>query len=133
MSQRLTESDRVQGMAAMDVKSNRFLHWLFLTVVLVPFSAISLYGQPILVDPSARRQTIIGFGVNANPQSWNADPAAVKKVIDQLVDSLGCTSFRLMFDDCDWEKTNDNDDPEIYNWAFYDSLYTVNDLPGSGR
>jgi O-glycosyl hydrolase len=29
-----------------------------------------------------------------------------------------------MFDDSDWEVVNDNDDPNIYNWTYYDSVYS---------
>lgn len=61
--------------------------------------------------------------MNANPQSWNINPKSVAAVIDQLIDSMGCGSFRLMFDDCDWEEINDNDDPQQYNWSYYDSIY----------
>lgn len=81
-------------------------------------------GQDITVDAGLKHQTIIGFGVNANPQSWNLNPAAVSGVLDNLIDSMGCTSFRLMFDDVDWEAENDNDDPEVYNWHYYDSIYS---------
>ena len=64
-------------------------------------------------------------GVNINPQSWNVNPDSVKKVIDSLVRGLGATSFRLMFDDCDWEQVNDNNDPDSYNWKYYDSIYSA--------
>ena len=70
-------------------------------------------------------QTIHGLGVNANPQSWNVNPEAVKKVLDDLITGVGCTSFRLMYDDCDWEQVNDNDDPHSYNWKYYDSVYSA--------
>src|SRR3954470_22924708 len=83
------------------------------------------FAQNTIVDGGKQYQTIHGFGVNANPQSWNINPEAVKKVLDALVDSMGCTTFRLMFDDCDWEKVNDNDDPNSYNWNYYDSIYSA--------
>jgi len=69
-------------------------------------------------------QTIRGLGVNANPQSWNVNPEAVKQVLDDLITGVGCTSFRLMFDDCDWEDVNDNSNPNAYNWNYYDSVYS---------
>ncbi len=59
-------------------------------------------GPNITINGGKQYQTIRGLGVNINPQSWNVNPAAVKKVIDSLITGLGCTSFRLMFDDCDW-------------------------------
>jgi len=87
-----------------------------------------LYAAPAqntTVNGDKKYQIIHGLGVNINPQSWNVNPDSVKKVIDSLVDGLGCTSFRLMYDDCDWEYHNDNDDPDIYNWAYYDSVYSL--------
>jgi hypothetical protein len=81
--------------------------------------------QNIIVNGARTYQTIHGLGVNINPQSWNVNPDAVKKVIDSLVNGLGCTSFRLMYDDCDWEYINDNNDPDTYNWNYYDSVYSL--------
>jgi O-glycosyl hydrolase len=81
--------------------------------------------QNTTVNGALTYQTIHGLGVNINPQSWNVNPDSVKKVIDSLITGLGCTSFRLMYDDCDWEFTNDNNDPNVYNWAYYDSVYSL--------
>ncbi len=81
--------------------------------------------QNTTVNGAQKYQTIHGLGVNINPQSWNVNPDSVKKVIDSLVMGMGCTSFRLMFDDCDWESVNDNNDPNSYNWTFYDSVYSA--------
>ena len=60
------------------------------------------FAQNTTVNGDRKYQTIHGLGVNINPQSWNVNPDSVKKVIDSLVTGMGCTSFRLMFDDCDW-------------------------------
>ena len=68
----------------------------------------TLSAQNTIIDGSKKYQSVHGFGVNINPQSWNINPAEVKKVIDSLITGMGCTSFRLMFDDSDWEKVNDN-------------------------
>ena len=81
--------------------------------------------QNTTVNGAKEFQTIHGLGVNANPQSWNVNPEAVKKVLDDLITGVGCTSFRLMFDDCDWEAVNDNSDPNSYNWTYYDSVYSA--------
>lgn len=81
--------------------------------------------QNTTVNGALTYQTIHGLGVNINPQSWNVNPDSVKKVIDSLITGLGCTSFRLMYDDCDWEFTNDNNDPKVYNWTYYDSVYSL--------
>ncbi len=96
---------------------------VILAIILIPVK--SLFAQNLVLDESKKYQSIHGLGVNINPQSWNVNPGAVKNVIDSLVTGLGCTSFRLMFDDCDWEARNDNNDPDSYNWAFYDSVYSA--------
>ncbi len=93
--------------------------WVFLV------SVSALVAQNTTVNGARTFQTIHGFGVNANPQSWNLNPEAVKKVLDELITGVGCTSFRLMFDDCDWEQVNDNDDPHSYNWKYYDFVYNA--------
>ncbi|HVN81048.1 MAG TPA: hypothetical protein VMW38_18815 [Terriglobia bacterium] len=81
--------------------------------------------QNTAVNGGVRHQTIHGLGVNVNPQSWNVNPESVKKVLDELITGIGCTSFRLMYDDCDWEQVNDNGDPNSYNWTYYDSVYSA--------
>ncbi len=92
----------------------------------IAFAVISsTFGQNTRIDGAVKYQTIHGFGVNINPQSWNVNSAAVKEVIDSLITGMGCTSFRLMFDDCDWEVVNDNTDPNSYNWIYYDSVYSA--------
>ena len=97
---------------------------IFLTCIgLVLISSLS--AQNTIVDGAKKYQTIHGFGVNINPQSWNVNPGAVKEVIDSLIKGMGCTSFRLMFDDSDWEVINDNNDPDSYNWAYYDEVYSA--------
>ena len=42
-----------------------------------------------------------------------------------MITGMGCTSFRLMFDDSDWEDINDNNDPDSYNWTYYDEVYSA--------
>jgi len=74
-------------------------------ILFVSFAAIfllvnSVSAQNTTVDGARKYQTIHGLGVNINPQSWNVNPSAVKTVIDSLINGLGCTSFRLMYDDC---------------------------------
>ncbi|MEO8763572.1 MAG: hypothetical protein ABI416_04760 [Ginsengibacter sp.] len=98
---------------------------VLLSALVVIIFVNTTVGQNTTIDGAKKYQTIHGLGVNINPQSWNVNPAAVKKVIDSLVTGLGCTSFRLMYDDCDWEYKNDNDDPNIYNWSYYDSIYSL--------
>jgi O-glycosyl hydrolase len=94
-------------------------------VVVILFLLNAASAQNLTVDGSKKYQTIHGLGVNINPQSWNVNPQAVKNVIDSLISGMGCTSFRLMYDDCDWESRNDNEYPNIYNWAYFDSVYSA--------
>jgi hypothetical protein len=86
--------------------------------------AFTAAAQNTTINGAITFQTIHGLGVNVNPQSWNVNPIAVKKVLDSLITGMGCTSFRLMFDDCDWEAVNDNNDPDEYNWEYYDAVYS---------
>lgn len=97
---------------------------VLLTIVGLAAGLLAANAQNATINGAKTYQTIHGLGINANPQSWAINPGAVKAVVDQLIDSMGCSSFRLMFDDCDWEQTNDNDDPKVYNWAYYDSVYS---------
>ncbi|MEP7258609.1 MAG: hypothetical protein ABI687_09475 [Flavitalea sp.] len=101
------------------------LRSILLSAILFFVCANTGHAQNTVINIAKKYQTIRGLGVNANPQSWNINPDAVKKVLDELIDGLGCTSFRLMFDDCDWETRNDNDDPDVYNWSYYDSIYSA--------
>jgi O-glycosyl hydrolase len=97
---------------------------ILLSVAYTCCFTIILSAQNIVVDAGIKHQSINILGVNANPQSWDVNPDAVARVVDQLIDSMGCSSFRLMYDDCDWEANNDNDDPNKYNWTYYDSVYS---------
>lgn len=83
----------------------------------------SVFAQNTFIDGAKKFQTIHGFGVNINPQSWNVNSSAVKEVIDSLITGMGCTSFRIMFDDSDWEVVIDNNNPNSYNWDYYDYVY----------
>src|SRR5258708_1550590 len=99
--------------------------YLFATCVAMFLLVIVASAQNTNVNDAVKYQTIHGLGMNINPQSWNVNPDSVKKVIDSLIIGMGCTSFRLMFDDCDWEMVNDNNDPNVYNWTYYDSVYSA--------
>ncbi len=100
-------------------------HILIATCTAMFALVIAASAQNTTVNGAIKYQTIHGLGVNVNPHSWNVNPGSVKKVLDSLVTGMGSTSFRLMFDDTDWEGVNDNNDPNVYNWAYYDSIYTA--------
>ncbi len=77
----------------------------------------------ILVDPRERFQVIDGFGVNFNGTYFRD---AQKPMIDMLIDDLGATIFRLdPYGLINWEVVNDNDDPNVMNWEYYDDRYSI--------
>ena len=81
-----------------------------------------LWAATVTLDGATTYQVIDGFGVNANHRSWKGDE--LKPVLDALIDQAGLSLFRVVFDDTDWEATNDNTDPAVMNWAYYNSVYS---------
>jgi O-glycosyl hydrolase len=75
----------------------------------------------VTIDGSQTNQVIDGFGVNANYYNWSSNQMA--PVIDALVDDAGMTIFRVIMNN-GWEATNDNDDPNVMNWDYYNALYS---------
>ena len=80
----------------------------------------------ITINGSQTYQVIEGFGVNANHRSWNNNE--LQPVLDALIDQAGLTLFRVIFDKTDWESTNDNSDPNVLNWTYYNQIYTIPDF-----
>jgi chitodextrinase len=76
----------------------------------------------ITVNGAQQFQTMDGFGVNINPNSW--DNGNLKPALDLLVDQNGSKLFRVAIDMEDWEATNDNSDPNTFNWSYYDPIYS---------
>jgi O-glycosyl hydrolase len=73
------------------------------------------------VDGNQRFQTIAGFMVNANSAQWNN--GQLTPALDMLIDQ-GVGVYRVIIDKQDWESTNDNADPNVFNWTFYNTVYT---------
>jgi len=47
-------------------------------------------------------------------------------MIDKLIDDLGATLFRLdPYGLSNWEAANDNDDPNVMNWEYYNDRYSI--------
>ena len=69
-----------------------------------------------------------GFGVNINPAWWYngsyTDAKVVQPAIDLLVDSLGATIFRAVIEEIDWEVVNDDNDPNHFNWDYYNKVFS---------
>jgi O-glycosyl hydrolase len=80
------------------------------------------------IDGAMKYQTIDGFGVNINTAWWNnggyLDTKVIQPAIDLLVDSLGATIFRAVIEEIDWEAANDDNDPDNFNWTYYNSVFT---------
>ena len=73
------------------------------------------------IDGATQFQTIDGFGVNINGMSWN--DGKVKPVLDQFSTTMGATLYRVIVDEADWEASNDNNDPNVFNWDYYNTVY----------
>jgi Big-like domain-containing protein len=75
----------------------------------------------VTVNATQRYQVVQGLGVNINVHSWNN--GELKPILDQLTDELGATAFRVVIDNADWESTNDDTDPNHFNWDYYRAIY----------
>jgi O-glycosyl hydrolase len=93
---------------------------------LAPGSCSRLSAATVTVDGAATNQVIDGFGVNINHRSWNNND--LKPVLDALVDQTGMTLFRVIYDKADWESTNDNSDPNVMKWSYYNQIYSSTDF-----
>ncbi len=94
----------------------------------------AIHEYSVEIDGSQQFQKMDGFGVNINTAWWldgdyrNTD--IVKPAIDMLADQLGATIFRAVIEDMDWEATNDNNDPNKFNWSYYDSIFNTTRFQG---
>jgi len=96
---------------------------------IIPFK---ISAQPaeikLQIDGAAKYQTMDGFGVNINPAWWYngeySDAKVVQLAIDLLVDSLGATIFRAVIEEIDWEVVNDDNDPNHFNWTYYNKIFS---------
>jgi hypothetical protein len=94
----------------------------FLSLVLAT-SGFAQAPAHITVDSSQRYQYIDGFGVNFSGTYFRESQ---KPMIDMLIDDLGATIFRLdPYGLINWEAANDNDDPNVMNWEYYNDRYSM--------
>lgn len=97
---------------------------LFIVYFLVGYYCQAQRTVTMSVDGLNRLQAIDGIGVNVNSRSWNN--GELKPAIDLLVDSLQANIFRVIVETPkEWEDVNDNDNAFVYNWKYYDSLYST--------
>src|SRR5207302_6512429 len=78
----------------------------------------------ITLKPAERFQFIEGFGVNFTSPYFRDDQ---KAMFDTLIKDLGATMFRVVpyLVYSDWEVVNDNDDPNVMNWEYYNDRYST--------
>jgi O-glycosyl hydrolase len=78
----------------------------------------------ITLQPSEHHQFIQGFGVNYTGPYFRDDQ---KPMFDLLIKDLGATMFRVVpyLVYSNWEETNDNDDPNVMNWEYYNDRYST--------
>jgi len=79
-------------------------------------------GTALTIDANQRFQTMDGFGISANSASW--DNGELRPAIDRLIDDGGSTIWRVVIEMADWEATNDDADPNTFNWTYYDTIYS---------
>jgi len=98
-----------------------YLRTVLVVLCLLLYATVQAAVINLTFDGSVTNQVIDGFGVNANHRSWNNDE--LKPVLDALIDQAGMTLFRVIYDNTDWEATNDNSDPNVMNWSYYSQIY----------
>lgn len=94
---------------------------------------VSIFARPeeirLKIDGAVRYQSVDGFGVNINTAWWNngeyTDAKVVQPAIDLLVDSLGATIFRAVIEEIDWETVNDDNDPDNFNWTYFNTVFST--------
>ena len=106
---------------------SRYLLFAAVYLLLLPSSWLLAQGKEaaarIIVDPHKRYQTIEGFGVNYTGPYFRDDQ---KAMFDMLIDDLGAKFFRVVayLVYSDWEVVNDNADPNVMNWEYYNDRYS---------
>ena len=108
-----------------------------LTIMAILFTSFPVHPQNlatvnrVTIDPEQRFQEIDGFGVNFNGPYFRESQ---KSMVDMLVDDLGASLFRLDaygFDLSNWETVNDNEDPNVMNWEYYNDRYSIPNFEAS--
>jgi hypothetical protein len=83
----------------------------------------SFAANPTLnVDGSQKLQTMDGFGAAVNGHDWKngQEKAAIDLMLNQDPQQL----FRVVMEMQDWESSNDDSDPNNYNWTYYNPIYS---------
>src|SRR6266542_1614336 len=75
-------------------------------------------------DLTRQYQKIEGFGLNSTGPYFRDDQ---RQMFDRLMGDLGATMFRVVpyLVYSNWEETNDNHDPNVMNWEYYNDRYST--------
>lgn len=97
---------------------------LFLSAVAGVRAQASGERSQITLNPTERHQFIQGFGVNFTSPYFRDDQ---KAMFDMLIKDLGATMFRVVpyLVYSNWEEVNDNNDPNVMNWEYYNERYST--------
>ena len=107
-----------------------YYRYTVVLVITILTSVNCIFGQVInkgmnvslKIDGSKKFQQIDGIGVNANTRSWNGEE--LKPALNLLIDSMHASIWRVIVETVyNWEDKNDNNDPFIFNWDYYNKLY----------
>lgn len=90
-------------------------------------SALADISYSVTIEGAQQFQTIDGFGVNANGASW--DDGRLAPALDLLSNTMGVRIWRVIQEEADWEAINDNDDPNAFNWDYYNAIYESGEFP----
>jgi len=94
----------------------------FALILLTSFPSTGQHTVSLTIDHSIQFQRIDGFGVNVNTRSWSHDE--LKPALDFFLDSMNLEIWRVVAEtEKGWEEINDNADPFVFNWDYYDKLY----------
>jgi hypothetical protein len=88
---------------------------------------VSVSAASVVIDGGKTYQVIEGFGANINHRSWDNNHE-LQPVLDALIDQAGMTLFRVVYDNTDWETTNDNSNANVMNWDYYGPIYSGPDF-----
>src|SRR5439155_8630889 len=97
---------------------------LFFSAASLPAMQAKSNAARIIVDSRERFQFIEGFGVNFTGPYFRDDQ---KAMFDMLIDDLGASLFRVVpyLVYSNWEEVNDNGDPKVMNWEYYNNRYST--------
>ena len=93
---------------------------IIVTFLLLAFAG-PLRAATLTFNGNNTHQVIDGIGVNVNYRGWEG--TNLQLVLNAFIDQAGMTLFRVVFDLSDWEAVNDNANPGVMNWSYYNSIY----------